>query len=250
MSISSDFQKLQVAGMVTLYELDATKLGGDVMRWHGHVGFEDWELIDPTNVVEKRNIIWQGNTYEPVSIQSEGIETRGDGRASTPSLTLANNIGGTQGAVSAMCFHFNDFAGATLLIRRTLVKYLDAANFLDGNPTADPTQHIRPQTWYVEQKTSENNKAVSFELSNPVDFEGAQIPTRDITSFCHFAMHGRYRGHECGYMGVAMFTEDGVPTDDPTKDRCSGRLTDGCIIRFGENNPLPFGGFPSSSLIS
>lgn len=246
--LESDLQKLSVTGLVTLYELDATKLGAGIMRWHGHVSFEDWQMINPDVTTVKSDIIWQGQTYSPIPIQSDGLEMRGDGRASTPSLAVANNIDGLQGAISALCLRHDDFAGAKLTVINTMAKYLDAANFADGNPQA--ANEYRKQLWYVEQKTSENASAVTFELSNPVDFEGARIPSRDITSFCHWAVHGRYRGQECGYTGTAMFTEDGTPTDDPSKDKCSARLGDGCRIRFGDNVPLPFGGFPSSSLIS
>ncbi|MFX4794195.1 phage minor tail protein L, partial [Acinetobacter baumannii] len=53
---------------------------------------------------------------------------------------------------------------------------------------------------------------------------------------------------ECGYTGAAMFTEKDEPTDNPALDRCGGRLRS-CRLRFGENKPLPFGGFPASSLV-
>lgn len=264
--LNSDLQKLSVTGLVTLYELDATKLGAGIMRWHGHVSFEDWREIiawagredrNVGNMTEnagaeivienyavKRDLIWQGNIYEPMPIQSDGLEMRGDGRASTPSLALANNIDGIQGAISAMCLQFDDFSGSKLTVINTLAKYLDADNFTEGNPQA--ANEYRKQLWYVEQKVSENANSVTFELSNPVDMEGARIPSREITSFCHWAVHGRYRGSECKYMGTARFTEDGTPTTDPSLDACGARLSD-CNIRNNTNN---YGGFPSSSLIS
>jgi lambda family phage minor tail protein L len=242
--LNSDFQKLSVSGLVTLYELDATKLGAGILRWHGHVSFEDWQIIDPEQTKVKSDIIWQGQTYSPISIESEGLEMRGDGKASMPRMSVANNINGTQGAVSALCLRYDDFAGAKLTVIHTMAKYLDAANFAGGNPQA--SNEFKKQLWYVEQKISENSSAVSFELSNPVDFEGARIPTREITSFCHWGVHGRYRGEECGYTGAAMFTAEGEPTDDPSKDYCGCRLSD-CRLR---NNEGRFGGFPSSSLIA
>ena len=49
-------------------------------------------------------------------------------------------------------------------------------------------------------------------------------------------------------MGVARFTKDGQPTDDPALDKCGGRLSD-CKLRFGEYGELPFGGYPASSLV-
>nr|MDA4987746.1 phage minor tail protein L [Acinetobacter baumannii] len=67
-------------------------------------------------------------------------------------------------------------------------------------------------------------------------------------SLCHWCMMGKYRGEECGYTGVAMFTDKDEPTDNPALDRCGGRLRS-CRLRFGENKPLPFGGFPASSLL-
>ena len=245
--LTSDLQKLSVTGLVTLYELDATKLGAGIMRWHGHVSHEDWELINPDVKTVKSDIIWQGQAYSPIPIQTDGLEMRGDGKASTPSLALANNLNGTQGAISALCLRHDDFAGARLTVINTMAKYLDAANFSEGNPSANPNEY-RKQVWFTEQKTGENALSISFELSNPVDFEGSRIPSREITSYCHWALHGRYRGQECAYLGTAMFMEDGTPTDRADLDRCGGRLTD-CRIRFGEGNTLRHGGFPSSSLI-
>ena len=260
--LNSDFQKLSVTGLVTLYELDATNLGAGIMRWHGHMSYEDWKYLfkfankseftnsayritsTGTEDIVRRDIIWQGQTYSSIPIQTDGLEMRGDGKASTPSLSLANNLNGIQGAISALCLRHDDFAGARLTVINTMAKYLDAANFTDGNPQA--ANEYRKQLWFVEQKTSENASAVTFELSNPVDFEGARIPSREITSFCHWAVHGRYRGSECKYMGVARFTDDGTPTTNPALDKCGGRLSD-CRLRNNEKN---YGGFPSSSLIS
>ena len=112
--LNSDFQKLSVTGLVTLYELDATKLGAGIFRWHGHVSSDSWRIIDDTVIDDgatvKRDIIWQGQTYSPMPIQTDGLEVRGDGKASTPSLALANNVNGVQGAISALCLQYDDFA--------------------------------------------------------------------------------------------------------------------------------------------
>lgn len=262
MSLSSDFQKLSVAGLVTLYELDATKLGLGVLRWHGHMSYEDWQYIyefaskaqfassakrvapQGTEDIVVPDIIWNGNEYKPVAIQSDGLEIRGDGKASTPSLVITSNLNGVEGMTRRLCRQYNDFAGAKLTVIRTSAKYLDAANFADGNPTANVNEY-RKQVWYIEHKTDDNADSITFELSNPVDFEGARIPAREITSFCHWGVTGGYRGEVCGYMGTAMFTENGEPTNNPALDKCGCRITD-CQIR---NNVTRFGGFPSSALI-
>jgi len=262
--LNSDFQKLSVAGIVTLYQLDATRLGGGVFYWHGHVTWEDWarildyagdsSLIDnnqlaghdydisSTDKEIKRDIIWQGQVYSPVAIKSDGLELRGDGKASMPNLAIANTLNGINGAMSALCLQLSDFAGAKLTVITTLAKYLDAANFASGNPQA--RNEYKKQVWFVEQKTAENASQVTFELSNPVDFEGMKIPCREITNYCHWAVCGRYRQDPCLYSGAAMFTKDGKPTDDPSLDYCGGTI-ESCRLR---DNTARFGGFPSSSL--
>ena len=258
--LNSDFQKLSVAGIVTLYQLDATRLGGGVFYWHGHLSREDWAYIyefankaqfsskakrvapQGTENIIVRDIIWQGQAYSPVAIKSDGLEMRGDGKASMPNLAIANTLNGINGAMSALCLQLSDFAGAKLTVITTLAKYLDAANFADGNPQA--RNEYKKQVWFVEQKTAENASQVTFELSNPVDFEGMKIPCREITNYCHWAVYGRYRQDPCLYSGSAMFTKDGKPTDDPSLDYCGGSLAD-CKLR---DNTARFGGFPSSSL--
>ena len=264
MALNSDFQKLDVDGLITLFELDAQALGAGILRFHGHISFVEWQKIytsmgsedgymgdeeqfigaeipeEGEEQVWKRNIIWQGETFEPMALEVSGLEMRSDGKASAPTLSMANNIGGIQGAVSAYCLQFGDFAGAKLKVITTLAKYLDAENFSTGNPTANPSEK-REQIWFIEQKTSENAQQVTFELSNPVDFEGLKIPTRQISNYCNW----EYRSEECGYIGSAMFTEKDEPTDNPALDRCNYR-TSGCRCR---ENELHFGGFPASSMV-
>ena len=267
MSLSSDFQKLEVHGLITLYELDATNWGAGVFRFHSHLAFEDWKIIystvDTTSItadsalisadkmydignekVWRRNIIWQGQVYEPMMINADGLEMSTDGKASMPTLTMANNINGIQSAVSALCRRFGDFADSKLTITTTLAKYLDAENFSNGNPYAQ--NQAEKELWYIEQKTSANMENVTFELSNPVDFGDRKSPNRQITPQCHWCLMGNYRGDECGYIGAAMFTDKNEPTDNPELDVCIGTLK-ACTVRFGDK-PLPHGGFPASSL--
>lgn len=189
-----------------------------------------------------RDIVWQGETFEPIALQCDGLEMRSDGKASAPTLTLANNFRGVQGAISAYCLQFKDFVGMKLKVITTLAKYLDAENFTTGNSSAQ--NEAKEQLWYIEQKTSENAQAVTFELSNPIDFEGLKIPVRQISNYCQW----EYRSEECGYTGAELFTHKDEPTDRLLLDQCSKRLS-GCECRFKKGNVLRFGGFPASSLL-
>lgn len=224
MTITADIQQLDPGRLIELFEIDCTAIGGDTQRFHGHL--------------QSTSIFWQANEYKPWPVQGSGFEHTSDAQQPTPTLTVGN-VGGT---ISALCVFLDDMVGAKVTRHRTLTKYLDAENFPDGNPTADPTEEMAVELWYIEQKTSETNVQVEFSLSSALDFGGQQLPARQIASTCQFM----YRDAYCGYTGTVYFTIADVPTDDPSLDQCS-KSTTGCECRFGVNEPLPFGGFLSDN---
>jgi lambda family phage minor tail protein L len=240
MGINSDVQKLIIEGKINLFQLDLSNYGGEVLHFHGHASFND-----QVSGSLQSEIIWQGQVYHAIPISVKGLEQRTDGKASSPTLTIGNIFEGVQGGLSALCLQFKDFANCKLRVIETFVKYLDAANFAEGNPSA--SNDSLEQIWYIEQKTAETATEISFDLSNPIDYGGQVLPGRQITSLCDWAIKGRYRGEECGYMGTKYFTDKDEPTNDPSKDYCRGLLKS-CTLRFG-NDPLPFGGFPSAGMI-
>lgn len=114
-----------------------------------------------------------------------------------------------------------------------------------SNPTADPNSHLDDETWYVAQKTTENQAIIEFELGSPIDLEGVTIPRRQIVAnVCGW----RYRGDGCGYAGPPVADVNDQPTSSALLDRCSKRLS-GCKLRFGDTAELPFGAFPAAGLI-
>lgn len=243
MGIRSDVQKLIVNGRITLFEIDLTNYGGEIYYVHGHLAFYD-EIEDVVNL--KSDIIWQGKTYQAMPIVISGLEMRTDGKASKPKLSVGNVLNGVQGGMTALAMHYKQFAGSKIKIIDTLVKYLDAANFKNGNPTAANECFI--QNWKFQQLINETDNQLDFELSNPIDYEGHRLPSRDIDRICDWAKKGRYRGEECGYTGTAYFTDKDKPTTDPSKDECAGWVSS-CKCRFGENGILRHGGFASSGLV-
>ncbi|CAB3665978.1 phage minor tail protein L [Achromobacter sp. SIMBA_011] len=240
MGIYSDVQKLEVGALVELFELDATAIGGQVLRFHGYT------QVGP--------IWWQGQQYDPWAIRAEGFELVGEGQQPSPTLSVGN-IGQDDkgkpvvGVISALCVHLDDLVGARVVVRRTLGKYLDAVNFPQGNPTADPQEELPQEVWLVQQKTAETAEVVEFSLSSALDFNGQKLPDRPIIAgVCSWLRKGGYRGPYCGYTGSRMFDLDGKPVSDPTLDRCSGLMSD-CKKRFGEYEVINFGGFPSADLV-
>ncbi|WP_035061046.1 phage minor tail protein L, partial [Andreprevotia chitinilytica] len=180
MTITADMQQLQPGAEVFLYRLDATAIGGDLLRFHGHL--------------QAGPIWWQGQQYDPWPIEAEGFARTSEGKQPAPTLSVGN----VSGTISAMVIYLDDLVGARLIRHRTLTKFLDAANFPDGNPTANPNEEFPPELWFIDQKTAETSAVVTFELASAVDFNGQQIPARPIiANVCWWLSRGGYRGPYC-----------------------------------------------------
>lgn len=247
MALTLDIQTLEPGAEIRLFELDGSDFGADIVRFHGHaIPHTAQELAAAGKNADQlpaKSIWWQGNEYAAWPVQIDGIEANSDGEAVRPTF-IAGNV---NGRITALCLAFEDLADFRLTMRQTLSQYLDARNFPEGNPDADPTQEAL-DIWYIDQKTNEDGEQVAWELASPGDVGGESIG-RQMTSLCHWAMTGGYRGPDCGYTGP-YFDIDGNPTDDPEQDECDGCLGTGCMPRFGENSPLSFGGMPAVSLIA
>lgn len=248
MGINADLQKLQPGSKIRLYEVDGTKFGLDVLRFHNEgIAFTEAELRaangDESKLPEKA-IWWQGEKYTPWGVAIEGLEVSSEGASAQPKLTVSN----TDGSISALCNFYKDMRQAKVTVHDTFVHYLDAKNFPGGNPTADPDEE-KKHVYFIDRKSNEDDEAVEFELASPADLRGVKIPTRQIHSMCTWCSRGWYRtGKGCDYAGTNYFDERGNPVDDPSRDKCGGLVSD-CKKRFGENEELSFGGFPGSSLI-
>jgi len=220
MPISADIQTLEPGALVSLYELDATEIGGELYRFHGY---------------NTGDVIWQGMTFTPWPITAEGFEMTGNGQQPSPTLQVAN----VSGFITSLVIFFEDLVGAKLTRRRTLYKYIQS----------DEDEQLPPDIWYIEQKTSETNEVVAFELASALDFSGQQLPKRQIlANTCSWLSIGGYRGPFCNYTGSRMYTIDDIITTDATKDRCAG-LVKSCKLRFGENNEINYGSFPGAGLV-
>lgn len=241
--INSDIQKLVPGNIVTLFEVDCTGIGGSIERYHNH---------------NDGPITWQGKVYEPWAIKGENFERTGDGQQPFPSLKVSNIAAGPDGeqitgVVTALCLALDDLLGAKVTRKRTFVKYLDAVNFEEGNPSANPNEHFPDELWTISRKSAETPEMVEFELSSPLQFDNIKLPSRQvIPNLCGWLLisgpEGGYRGAYCGYTGNERYDLDGNRVFDPSKDRCSG-LMKHCELRFGKDKPLSFGGFPSSGRV-
>lgn len=249
MSLNADYQKLEPGNDVRLFEVDGSAFGvADVLRFHAYnIPHTEQEILAAGGDESKlpaKSIWWQGEEYSAWPCQIEGIEASTDGSSAQPRLSVAN----LDGSITALCLAYDDMLQAKVTIHDTLGKYLDAQNFADGNPTADPTQE-KLKVFYIDAKSSETNEVVEFTLTSPMDLQGLMIPTRQLHSLCTWCIRNKYRsGDGCDYAGTRYFDKNNKPVGDPSLDECNGTLT-ACKLRHGESNALPFGGFPGTSLI-
>ncbi|OYQ41105.1 phage minor tail protein L [Rhodoferax sp. TH121] len=230
MVIESDVQKLAPGAIVDLFELDATALGGSVIRWHNGVN------------ALGNDVVWQGNSYTRFPVEAGGFARSGQGSMPRPTMKVAN----VSGLVGALARELRDLCGAKVTRRRTFVKYLDAVNFPGGvNPQADPNVGFPNEVWFVDRKAAENGIYVEFELSAAFDVQGVKLPRRQcIQNVCTWM----YRSAECGYAGGPVADKTDAPTSNPALDQCGKRLAS-CKLRFGQFEPLPIGSFPGVGLV-
>jgi lambda family phage minor tail protein L len=225
MSIESDVQQLTPGAVLEFWELDATSIGGGIQRFQGQQDGSVW---------------WQGLEYDPWPCQGEGFDKTTEQQPRP--MFRAGNL---NRSLTILCQMYDDMVGATLTRRRTFAKYLDAVNFPDGNPTADPTRELPVELWFVERKAAETFEVVEWELSSALNFNGVRLPRRQIIAGqCPFA----YRGPLCNYVGPPVANALDEPTSDPALDRCGKRLSS-CELREWPDDVLNFGGYPAAGLV-
>ena len=226
MTIAAEIQSLSPTALIELFVLDLSSVaGGSPLYFHAGTN----QLQQP--------VVWQGITYMPLPIESEGFEITTKGSLPRPKLRAAN----INGMFSAELRTYDDLVGCKVIRKRTFTRYLDAVNFPSGNPDADPNQSLIDDVWFIERKLSENRYVVEWELSSAFDLQGVMLPYRQIIQN---ACVWKYRGPECGWTG-GYYTLNDVPTIDKTQDFCAKRLSS-CRCRFGSNATLPYGGFPGA----
>ena len=105
------------------------------------------------------NIIWAGNTYVKMPITAEGFAFQ-RGQIPRPTLTVSNALG----TITAILLNVNsvttgnDLTGATVTRIRTLLRFIDGANFAGNtNPfgTPDPTAEFPQEIYKIDRKSTE-----------------------------------------------------------------------------------------------
>jgi len=194
--------------MVELWEISEIGNGSDTIRFHGGV------------VNTSDNIIFDQKEYFYLPFEVNDLSVRSDGGISRPTIKLIN----FQGVMSRYIKGKDDLVKSKITRTRTFVRFLDKENFLNYESDMDhwkslgvdpdPNAVLRPETWIINQKITENKFFVEFELSNALDFENLTVPRRVVlNNYCWW----KYRGKGCGYNGGPIadsnnvgFVQDGI----------------------------------------
>ena len=238
--LSQDLRSLSPSTVIELFEVDlstAGYTGTTIQRLHNGV------------TIKNTDIIWAGNTYSRFPIKCTGFEFTGKGQLPRPTLSVSN----ITGAMGAIIRDYNDLLGVKVTRIRTLLKYIDHANFpgKTGYPNGfnpygvpDILAKLPDDIYYIDRKSKEDKFMIEFELAASFDVSTVQLPRRQIVqNMCSW----KYKGTECGYSGSNYYDIKDV-TCAPEVDVCGKRLTS-CQLRWGTNTEIPFGGFPSVGLI-
>jgi len=228
--IASTAQQASYGSVVTLYEIDATKIGGDIFRFIN--GKYDGELVQ-----------FDGKPYASIPVKITGLAWSGKGAIPSPRLEASN----IDGQLITALLNSKNLVGATATIIKTFEQ------FLDNGKNPDPTARFPDEIFTIDQLNKYNNQMVSWTLRAAFDVRDVKLPARQVLRdsctyrYRRFANGGfDYAGVDCPYVGTDSFDITNSLTNNEN-DECNRNLK-ACQIRFGET-PLPFNGFPGAARI-
>ena len=180
-------------------------------------------------------IIFDGQEYLPIPVESDGFDLLGDQRLPRPKVKVSN--AGLY--ISSLLRKYNNLNGAKVVRKRTFLKFIDDANFPENtNPwgSANPDARMPDDKYFISRKTAENKLAVEFELVSSLELENIEIPARKISArYCSWI----YRGFGCRY---------GYNKTQPGHDRPIGTANDESFVTgAGTNFSLNGNLFPTTA---
>ena len=183
--VFSEIQNINPSSIIELFKLELKEglnyqtgnpTGVDtVYRFHGG-----------SNLDANGEIVWNGESYLRFPVEVTGFEYQKD-QLPRPQMTISNMGSPSISSILLLANAFtigNDLTGAKVTRLRTMVKFLDAANFSGAtNPfgTPDPDAEFPREIYYIDRKSAENREVVQFELAAVFDLAGIRAPKRQCT---------------------------------------------------------------------
>ena len=182
-AVFNDLQSINPSAIIELFKLQlSTAIHGANTTYRFHSG---------SNLNANNKIVWKTEEYLRFPIKAEGFAFQ-KGQLPRPKLLVSNagNVGSSLAGLSISAILLtvnettpgNDLTGATLTRISTLAKFIDAANFANGqNADADPNAEFPQEIYFIDRKSSETRELVEYELAAPTDLAGVRIPGRQAT---------------------------------------------------------------------
>lgn len=220
--------KLEPSAMVSLYQLDATRVGGPIYHF-------------TTETRAGAIIRFGGVEFYAVPVRVSGMSVSGQGPIQTPTLSVGNTDGFIQQIVNSL----GNLEGCKVTRWRVFAKHLD-----DGEEPNSAAAY-GPDVYVIDRKSSDTPEMIEWELSALIDQQGVYIGRTVVRDTCLW----RYREFNeqtgtfdyskavCPYTGSNYFDRENNPVSLPSED-VPARNLQCCRVRFGEDAVLPFGGFP------
>ena len=245
--IISDLQSISPTAIIELFQLELNT---------AQHGTATTEYFSGAREGGAQGITFGGQLYRAIPLEADGFAYSGQGSLPRPTLRVSNLFSTITAIIAELP---NGLEGAKVTRIRTLARFIDHVNFASGtNPhgTPDSTAIFPKEIYYVDRKAAENRNLIEFELASAFDLAGVRAPKRQCISRCQWV----YKSTECGYdpntkpgktvdgVNYKFFTANdefliGNNAVTEAQDVC-GKRQSSCECRFGENNELPFGGYP------
>lgn len=151
MTIATELQKPVVSPYLELWDIDGHLIDASLV-WHftAHSDFP---------------IGFAGITYSPFPISGTGYETT-SGQPPRPKLQISNITKLVQPYIQ----EHQQLARVMVTRRRTLFK------FTDGQSTADGSQQLPPDVYFINRLTKLEDIVIEFELVSAMELPGLKLP--------------------------------------------------------------------------
>ena len=191
----AELNKINPSHIIELFELELT-VGLHIATGNPQGLPTTYRFHAGANLNSFGEVIYRGNPYQRVAVQTQGFEKKSTGVLTRPVITFSNLGGIVQNPATGITRTMSDFLAivnevtphndlidAKLTRKMPLASALDNANFSSGtNPFGTPSaDRLRDEIFVIDRKAIENRQIVQFELTAAHDLENRLIPQRTIT---------------------------------------------------------------------
>nr|BAR30134.1 phage minor tail protein L [uncultured Mediterranean phage uvMED] len=183
--VFDEIQKINPSAIIELFKLEL-KEGLNYQTGNPTGVSTIYRFHGGSNLDANGEIVWNSESYLRFPVEATGFAYQ-KGQLPRPTLTISNMGSPSISSVLLLANAFtvgNDLTGAKVTRIRTMVKFIDAANFSGAtNPfgTPDPDAEFPREIYYIDRKSAENREVVQFELAAVFDLAGIRAPKRQCT---------------------------------------------------------------------